>query len=162
VKVTESDHADRNKEIRETAILEATTRPVNLDEDVIPRTVAFLRERLGDEAEPAVALIMARDAAGTITYGKPLRTFDGRNTIKDAMEEAADQLNYLVKLEREWGEGAGMVRDAGSFISMVDAFVLEGSFPVTSRDAQRLAGALLETAERMRRDIERIEPEVTP
>ena len=35
--------------------------------------------------------IDGRDAEGTIKYGQPLRTFDGRNTDTDAIEEALDR-----------------------------------------------------------------------
>lgn len=87
-----------------------------MDNDVIPMTIAFLRERLGDEAEPAVALILARDEAGTIKYGQPLRTFDGRKTLWDRAEELADDLNYTLKFLHEWDEVAGLLELAAARI----------------------------------------------
>jgi hypothetical protein len=130
---------------------------MNFDEDVIPRTIAFLRERLGAEAEPAVALILARDKFGTVKYGKPLQTFDGRNTLWDRAEELADDLNYTLKFIAEWGEVAGLLERAVEVL--VTYFALYP--PKENSIANKTAIELRETAARMRRDIERIEPEVT-
>lgn len=129
-----------------------------MDNDVIPMTIAFLRERLGDEAEPAVALIQARNDFGTEKYGKPLRTFDGRKTLWDRAEEIADDLNYTLKFLHEWDEVADMAQRAGDFISSIDTFLIEARVPVTSREAKRLAAELRETAARMRKDVARIQP----
>jgi hypothetical protein len=38
-----------------------------------------------------------RTAEGVKTYGTPLMTFNGRNALKDAREEAYDLLQYLVQ-----------------------------------------------------------------
>lgn len=126
---------------------------MNFDEDVIPMTVAFLRERLGAEAEPAVALIMARDKFGQAKYGKPLRTFDGRKTLKDRAEEIADDLNYTIKFMDEWGEVAGLLEETAEFIEVIE--------PQLTCYPEEVIEELRETAARMRRDIDRIEPEVT-
>lgn len=51
---------------------------------------------------PAVhAFIDARDKAGWETYGRPLTTWDGRDPGMDALEEALDLVNYLMKLRIE-------------------------------------------------------------
>lgn len=124
-----------------------------MDEDVIPMTIAFLRERLGAEAEPAVALIQARNDFGTAKYGKPLTSFDGRNTIADAQEEAADLLNYLTKLRHEWDEVAGMLERAAIACEWWSGKPMDPpSAPIVR------AQELRDTAARMRQDIARIEP----
>lgn len=45
-----------------------------------------------------------RERIGYATYGGPLRTFNGRNALRDAYEEALDQAMYLRQAidEREW------------------------------------------------------------
>lgn len=43
-------------------------------------------------------------ARGMETYGKPLQTFNGRDALKDAMEEVVDLWNYLVQLRLETAE----------------------------------------------------------
>ena len=45
----------------------------------------------------------ARNALGWIAYGRPMEPFDGRDSLKDAYEEALDMVMYLKKamVERE-------------------------------------------------------------
>jgi len=45
--------------------------------------------------------LKARDKKGFETYGKPMETFDGRDTLQDAIEEALDLIVYLTKLKME-------------------------------------------------------------
>jgi hypothetical protein len=40
----------------------------------------------------------ARNAKGFETYGKPMETHDGRDTLQDAYEEALDMCVYLKKI----------------------------------------------------------------
>jgi len=42
-----------------------------------------------------------RDRVGTERYGKPLLAHDGRDTLRDAYEEALDLAVYLRKAMRE-------------------------------------------------------------
>jgi len=42
-----------------------------------------------------------REIIGRATYHRPLLAGDGRDTLQDAIEEAADLLQYLVKLKAE-------------------------------------------------------------
>ena len=42
-----------------------------------------------------------RAAAGLVTYGRPLETYNGRDALQDAMEEAVDLWNYLCQMELE-------------------------------------------------------------
>ena len=46
-------------------------------------------------------VIRQREVIGMATYHRPLRAGDGRDTLQDAIEEAADLLQYLVKLKVE-------------------------------------------------------------
>ena len=46
-------------------------------------------------------VIVQREKIGQATYGRPLLAGDGRDTLQDAIEEAADLLQYLVKLKTE-------------------------------------------------------------
>jgi len=48
-----------------------------------------------------IADIEARDELGRATYGKELRTFDGRDSFLDAYEEALDMAVYLSKARME-------------------------------------------------------------
>lgn len=125
-----------------------------MDNDVIPMTIAFLRELLGAEAEPAVALILARNEAGDITYGQPLRTFDGRKTLWDSAEELADALNYTLKFLHEWDEVAGLLERAATTTEDII-----GHFPgINWEHTRQEIAELRETAARMRKDVARIQP----
>lgn len=42
-----------------------------------------------------------RAAAGLVIYGRPLETYNGRDALQDAMEEAVDLWNYLCQMELE-------------------------------------------------------------
>ena len=46
-------------------------------------------------------VINQREIIGRATYHRPLLAGDGRDTLQDAIEEAADLLQYLVKLKAE-------------------------------------------------------------
>jgi len=48
-----------------------------------------------------IADLKARDALGRATYGKELKTFDGRDSLLDAYEEALDMAVYLKKARME-------------------------------------------------------------
>ena len=48
-----------------------------------------------------IDIIRQREKIGIATYHRPLLAGDGRNTLQDAIEEAADLLQYLVKLKVE-------------------------------------------------------------
>jgi hypothetical protein len=48
-----------------------------------------------------ISVIRQREIKGWQTYGRALTAHDGRDTLQDAIEEAADLLQYLVKLREE-------------------------------------------------------------
>lgn len=48
-------------------------------------------------------VINQREIIGRAIYHRPLTAFDGRDSLQDAIEEAADLLQYLVKLKVECG-----------------------------------------------------------
>lgn len=45
--------------------------------------------------------VLAREKIGDAEYGKPMRSFDGRNSLQDAYEEALDMAVYLRKAIEE-------------------------------------------------------------
>ena len=105
-----------------------------VSEDVIPMVHAFINQR---------------DALGTAKYGKPLTTFDGRNSIRDAQEEAGDLLNYLTKLVAEWEVVADLLEDCARYL---------GFNGEPSAEGYELLLRAQDTAARMRRDVARVEP----
>lgn len=50
--------------------------------------------------------LIARDEMGFKKYGQNLETYDGRNTLVDAYQEALDLLQYLRKYREELGHPA--------------------------------------------------------
>jgi hypothetical protein len=62
--------------------------PVWGKEAVVPLAIEFLRER---------------DRVGTLTYGMPLMTHNGRSAKLDKLEEAADLFLYFYQECREEG-----------------------------------------------------------
>ena len=51
---------------------------------------------------PEVRRLMdERERKGIETYGRPLETFNGRSSLRDATEEALDLSQYLVQLRME-------------------------------------------------------------
>lgn len=65
-------------------------------------------DKCGNEASPVTTItdlvhevIDQRATIGMATYHRPLSAGDGRDTLQDAIEEAADLLQYLVKLKVE-------------------------------------------------------------
>ncbi|MFD7835544.1 hypothetical protein [Streptomyces sp. NPDC059761] len=74
-------------------------------------TDSTLRLRLGDQPLPhkggepvqerLIEMIKQRRALGIQRYGRPLETFNGRNPLQDAWEEALDLATYLTQLQME-------------------------------------------------------------
>ena len=56
--------------------------------------------------------IDAREAVGRETYGRLLETFNGRNSARDAYEEALDLAVYLRQLLEERAVMLDLLRDA--------------------------------------------------
>ena len=54
--------------------------------------------------DEVISVIRQREVIGMGTYGRPLLAGDGRDTLQDAIEEAADLLQYLVKMKAERDE----------------------------------------------------------
>jgi hypothetical protein len=58
--------------------------------------------KLTDKArEDFLATHASQVEKGIETYGQPLTPFNGRSAYKDALEEAADLVNYIAQLEAE-------------------------------------------------------------
>lgn len=67
----------------------------------------------GPEVLPVVIdLLTKRQEHGLKKYGTALRAHNGRSALRDAKEEAADQLMYLTQLEMEWPRLVAHVRVA--------------------------------------------------
>ena len=58
--------------------------------EILPLVIEDLRER---------------SRIGTRKYGEPLTTFNGRNALQDAYEEAQDEVQYLRQLIEEINQG---------------------------------------------------------
>ena len=105
---------------------------------------------MNEEVIPIVhQWIDGRDAEGTIKYGQPLRTFDGRNSDTDAIEEALDLVNYLVKRLMEREEVAALCFDAAVVIGLL---AKENYGEKSSGMVKRL----LEVSRNLRADVPRI------
>lgn len=65
----------------------------------------------GPEVLPVVLQFLTdRQEQGRKKYGTALRAHNGRSALRDAKEEAADQLMYLTQLEMEWPALVAQVR----------------------------------------------------
>ncbi|MGW7100339.1 hypothetical protein [Streptomyces sp. NPDC054883] len=81
-----------------------------------------LRLRPGDQPLPhkggepvqerLIEMIKERRALGIQRYGRPLETFNGRNAVQDALEEALDLATYLTQIEMEQEAQAKGIRNA--------------------------------------------------
>ncbi|PPS89536.1 hypothetical protein [Streptomyces sp. MH60] len=81
-----------------------------------------LRQRSGDQPLPAegqenvqdklIDLIKERRDLGVQRYGRPLQTFNGRNAVRDALEEALDLSTYLMQVEMEKKATQACIREA--------------------------------------------------
>ncbi|MGW1436927.1 hypothetical protein ACWD7M_16955 [Streptomyces griseus] len=81
-----------------------------------------LRERPGDQPLPTegqesvqdalIKLIEERRELGIQRYGTPLQTFNGRNAVRDALEEALDLATYLMQIEMEQNARQAGLREA--------------------------------------------------
>ncbi|QDN94903.1 hypothetical protein FNV58_00820 (plasmid) [Streptomyces sp. RLB1-9] len=81
-----------------------------------------LRQRDGDQPLPTegqenvqdalIERIKERRALGIQRYGRPLQTFNGRNAVRDALEEALDLSTYLMQVEMEQKAVQARIRHA--------------------------------------------------
>lgn len=68
-------------------------------EKVTPALLAYLvANNNPDVVRTTVDLIIERSKVGEAHYGRPLETFNGRDSLQDAWEEAADCSQYLQQL----------------------------------------------------------------
>jgi hypothetical protein len=67
----------------------------------------YRRQLIGEQTITDLVheVINQREKVGMATYHRPLLAGDGRDTLQDAIEEAADLLQYLVKLKVERDSG---------------------------------------------------------
>jgi hypothetical protein len=48
-----------------------------------------------------LTMLLDREVKGIQTYGRSLETFNGRNAVRDALEEVVDAFQYLVQIQLE-------------------------------------------------------------
>jgi hypothetical protein len=72
---------------------------------------------MDDELRDAIIRsIEARRELGISKYGVPLQTYNGRDTLIDALDEALDCLTYLTQLEMEDGDTGSLLEAARSIV----------------------------------------------
>lgn len=104
------------------------------------RLADYLIARYGiEEAMPLVRFAFARTEFGDGEYGKPLLPFDERNTLMDALEEATDLSQYIMKKIMENEVIADLITEAAA---VIDSHVAsKGDFVAELRDMARLLRA---------------------
>ncbi|MFF7198326.1 hypothetical protein ACFZAM_32040 [Streptomyces sp. NPDC008079] len=126
-----------------------------------------LKDRPGDQPLPCtgqqavmdqvIAKVRARGLVGMERYGSALMTFNGRNSLRDAIEEAVDLTAYLTQMEMEGVRGRRAVFTQVSAYLRRYAFGTQkvrdemdaGGFPVvTVEDASRIADLVDRMAEK--------------
>lgn len=80
--------------------------PLNNGIEVTPKLIEWIQSQEKIEKivkDDVIALVRSRYELGLQRYGQPLMTEDGRITIKDALDELGDLLQYVYKgkLNRE-------------------------------------------------------------
>lgn len=75
-------------------------------ENVMPGLIAYARlyQKPGPMIHQFIEELEKRNQKGIKTYGTPLQTFNGRNALQDALEEALDACQYLWQHMREKGK----------------------------------------------------------
>ena len=106
--------------------------PVHDDFDNPACWTAFLAE---GGCEPwLVRLIEERDAMGRAKYGVPLRVWDGRDAVADAMQEALDLVVYLQRVMMRLSDAGMEVRARHmrnlALMLVRDLQTLDGRVPV--------------------------------
>lgn len=77
-----------------------------MNQEVLPKVLTDLRDRV--------------EVQGMATYGKPLTTGDGRDSLQDAYEEALDLAVYLGKMIMERAERGLDVHENACFSGPVN------------------------------------------
>lgn len=112
------------------------------------RLADYLIARYGiEEAAQLIKFTFARTEFGDGKYGKPLLPFDGRNTLRDALDEATDLSQYLMKKVMENEAIADLLERAWRRL-----------IPVTLDSEDPLISDLMETEQLLRADCERRVP----
>ena len=80
--------------------------PIARGEPVAPALLAWLEHNARVRE-----LVAKRHAFGMRKYGQPLMTEDGRDTVRDALEEAGDLLQYTFKARMRGGRELRELRE---------------------------------------------------
>jgi hypothetical protein len=94
-----------------------------------------------------IRMIEDRRQHGIETYGQALYPFNGRDSDRDALEEALDLTLYLLQRQEERREEQAQLAAVRAFASDLIAGQLDAETPITEggRDFARLIGRTLET-----------------
>lgn len=85
--------------------------------EVTNRLADYLIDRYGlDEAMRLIPFYFGRTEFGDDKYGRPLLPFDGRNTLRDALDEVTDLSQYLMKRVMENEAIADLLEQAATRI----------------------------------------------
>lgn len=68
-----------------------------------------------------IAFLQERDAKGRATYGGPLQTHNGRNSVHDLMEELIDAMQYAWQWELERADLRAELTKARARIAELEA-----------------------------------------
>jgi len=106
--------------------LQRQPKPTGSGPEVLPVVLRFLTQRQ-EKSVPK--------------YGTVLRADNGRSALRDAKEEAADQLMYLTQLEMEWPALVARVREAalGEAIELCRVYLHALPAEVTGDELDRIA-----------------------
>lgn len=99
-----------------------------------------------------------RAAFGKNKYGMELRSFDGRNTLADAREEALDLAVYITKEIMEREAVADLLDVAADTIANLTLLIHLQTGRLMEK-AMRNHNLCSDMAQKLRQDIKRIEPE---
>lgn len=78
-----------------------------------------------DVQEALIEHIRQRREIGVQRYGTPLQTFNGRDGLRDALEEALDLATYLMQVRMEVEEQARMLYKAGKLLMTAESMDLD-------------------------------------
>lgn len=89
-----------------------------------------------------IRLLDQREQQGIKTYGTTLQTWNGRDAIQDAKEEAVDQYQYLEQIEQEHKDLLEDLVQLYSFVRKVAEGVHHGTIAKVSVEAFTVLGNL--------------------
>lgn len=124
-----------------------------------------MSERMSDEhevTEQLITFLRGRSEHGQRKYGVALKPFDGRNTTFDALEEATDLSQYLMKRVMENEAIADLLDRASDILEWFENYYpgeVNTYFANPNMERKPIgSGRLFDMAARLRADCERSVP----